>query len=91
MVDMLTCPRVYTEVLREHLASQRQMAFVSGPRQVGKTTVCRELAAAYINWDNQDDRARILQGPAAVAQLAGLQKVHAQPPVLVFDELHRYP
>lgn len=91
MVDMQTYPRVYTEVLREHLAGNRQMAFVSGPRQVGKTTVCRELAATYVNWDDQDGRDRILKGPAEVAQWAGLQKVHAHPPVLVFDELHRYP
>jgi predicted AAA+ superfamily ATPase len=66
------------------------MAFVSGPRQVGKTTVCRELASSYINWDDQDARTEILKGPAEVAQIAGLKKVHADIPVVVFDELHRY-
>ena len=91
MVVMKTYPRVYTEILREHLAENRQMAFVSGPRQVGKTTVCRELASSYINWDDQDARAQILKGPAEIAQAAGLQKVQTKAPVLVFDELHRYP
>jgi len=32
-------PRFYTAVLQDHLARHRQMALVSGPRQVGKTTV----------------------------------------------------
>ena len=91
MVLMKTYPRIYTEILREHLAENRQMAFVSGPRQVGKTTVCRELASAYFNWDDQDARARILKGPAEIAQEAGLQKIQATTPVLAFDELHRYP
>ncbi len=38
MADRL---RFYDNVLRDHLASHRQMALVSGPRQVGKTTTCR--------------------------------------------------
>ncbi len=88
---MNTYPRVYTEILREHLADNRQMAFVSGPRQVGKTTVCVGLASTYVNWDDQDSRDKVLKGPAEVAQFAGLQKVQAKSPVLVFDELHRFP
>lgn len=87
---MKTYPRIYTEIIREHLAENRQMAFVSGPRQVGKTTVCRELATTYFNWDDQDSRALILKGPAEIAQVAGLQKIRTAKPVLAFDELHRY-
>jgi hypothetical protein len=33
--------RIYDGVLEEHFARHRQMALVSGPRQVGKTTTCR--------------------------------------------------
>ena len=83
-------PRIYPEIIREHLAENRQMAFVSGPRQVGKTTVCRELATTYFNWDDQDSRALILKGPAEIAQVAALQKIRTAKPVLAFDELHRY-
>jgi predicted AAA+ superfamily ATPase len=90
MAGMKTYPRVYTKMVREHLETNRQMAFVSGPRQVGKTTVCRGLAHIYLNWDDQNDRDTILRGPAAVAEAAGLQKAHARPPIVVFDELHRY-
>ena len=82
--------RLYDTFLAEHLASQRQMAFVAGPRQVGKTTTCRNLAETYLNWDNTDDRLLIVKGPAAVAQAAGIDKLHKQPPVALFDELHKF-
>ncbi len=88
---MTTRPRVYADILREHLAENRQMAFVSGPRQVGKTTTCKAFADTYLNWDDQDARAIVLEGPAAVARTAGLTRVRrGRLPVLVFDELHRY-
>jgi hypothetical protein len=61
---MKTKFRLYDTLLAEHLGTQRQMAFISGPRQVGKTTTCRNHADVYINWDNIDDRETILAGPA---------------------------
>jgi predicted AAA+ superfamily ATPase len=82
--------RVYTAILREHLESNRQMAFLSGPRQVGKTWVCRSLGNAYFNWDNTDDRRILLRGPAALAERLGLDRLSAKPPVVVLDELHKY-
>jgi predicted AAA+ superfamily ATPase len=66
------------------------MAMVSGPRQVGKTTTCRRLAEAYLNWDNGDDRALILRGPSAVAERLGIQRLRATPPAVLFDELHKF-
>ncbi len=32
-------PRMYTKVIENYFKSNRQMLFVSGPRQSGKTTV----------------------------------------------------
>ena len=84
-------PRIYDALLAEHLAAHRQMAWVSGPRQVGKTTVCRSRGTHYLNWDNADDRRVILRGPAAVAEAAGLAVLGAGRPTIVFDELHKYP
>ncbi len=86
---MAVLPRLYDQMLREHLASHRQMAFVSGPRQVGKTTTCRSLGSAYLNWDSVDDRRVILRGPDAVARHVGLDQLGEQLPVIVFDELHK--
>jgi len=87
---MKTYPRVYTELLKEHLSENRQMAFVSGPRQVGKTSVCLGLATVCLNWDDQDARTLILRGPAAVAAAAGLHKLSANKRIVAFDEIHRY-
>ena len=83
--------RLYDTLLAEHLSTQRQMAFVSGPRQVGKTTTCRGLADEYLNWDNIDDRERILSGPAGLVERLQLNRLRESPPVALFDELHKYP
>ncbi|RKY04265.1 MAG: hypothetical protein DRP56_10260 [Planctomycetota bacterium] len=66
------------------------MALVSGPRQVGKTTVCRTLCKGYLNWDNIDDRRVIMAGPAAVAQSLELDTLRRKVPVCLFDELHKF-
>ena len=87
----MIAPRIYDALLAEHLASHRQMAFVSGPRQVGKTTTCRLRADAYLNWDDLDDRETILAGPTRVAGVIGLDRLRAGTPVVLFDELHKFP
>jgi len=67
------------------------MAFVSGPRQISKTTTCRNHADATINWDNIDDRELILADPASVIDRLGLNRLSKTVPVALFDELHKYP
>ncbi len=66
------------------------MALVAGPRQVGKTTVSRAVGDTYLNWDNSDDRRSLLRGPASLAERLHLDRLRAQPPVVVFDELHKH-
>lgn len=82
--------RVYDTMLAEHRRLHREMAFVTGPRQVGKTTTCRAAVEAYLNWDNLDDRRLILRGPAAVAERLGLSRLRAAPAIVLFDELHKF-
>jgi len=87
--------RVYEIVLEEHLASLRQMVFLSGPRQVGKTTTSLEASSEsplhdYFNWDNENHRALIIEGPEAIAREARLLEVRKGLPILVFDEIHKY-
>jgi hypothetical protein len=83
--------RLLDSVLADHLKNQRQMAFVCGPRQVGKTTTCRALGDAYFNWDASPHMRAIVEGPAAVARSAGLEILSARRRVVVFDELHKFP
>ena len=82
--------RVYDAMLDWHLRRDRQMAFVAGPRQVGKTTTCRRHADEVLNWDNADDRAVILAGPAATAQRLALERLRSRPAVTLIDEIHKF-
>lgn len=81
--------RRYETMLSEHFKADTQMAFIAGPRQVGKTTSCTSFSKRhlYFNWDNEDDRQLILSGPAAVAGKIGAVKTQ----IIIFDELHKYP
>ncbi|MEW5758554.1 MAG: ATP-binding protein [Candidatus Omnitrophota bacterium] len=63
-----------------------KMVFISGPRQVGKTTLAKLLGNnyfdkkyEYLNWDARQDRRKILD-------LA----FEADKRLLIFDEIHKY-
>lgn len=65
---------------------RKKMVFISGPRQVGKTTLSKQIGKrafsgdyAYLNWDNRDDRAVIMKGLS-----------HAEKKLVIFDEVHKY-
>lgn len=65
---------------------KEKMVFISGPRQVGKTTLAREIGRAhfpdsysYLNWDNRQDRKNILGGI-----------FEADKNLVIFDEIHKY-
>ena len=73
--------RALLPIIREDLAEK--MVFLAGPRQVGKTTLARQVlelegAGAYFSWDNIQHRraARAGQWPEP-------------PALLVLDELHK--
>ena len=62
----------------------RKMVFLTGPRQVGKTTLSRQLISQrggqHLNYDVAADRAIILN-----------QRWSPQAPLLVLDEVHKMP
>jgi len=87
--------RIYTSLIKEHFKNHRQMIFLSGPRQAGKTTVslmAKEFTSqfSYLNWDNLDHRKIVLEGVKSVAGFAGLDKLTLEEPIIVFDEIHKY-
>ena len=62
-----------------------KMVFIGGPRQVGKTTLCRNIIAkhfkspSYFNWDNRGDR-----------KIITVSAWPADAELLIFDEIHKY-
>ncbi len=89
--------RIYQTVLENHLAEYRQMAFLSGPRQVGKTTlsidtVKEKYQYQYLNWDDANHRELILSGIQTIYQQyqPDLLKTTDTPPIVIFDEIHKY-
>ena len=71
------------------------MIFLSGPRQVGKTTTAKSHGESnksfkYFNWDNLSDRKLILDGPDSIADKLGLFRLASEKPLCIFDKLHKY-
>jgi len=70
----------------EHIEqfSQGKLLLLSGPRQVGKSTLAKSWLAdksgVYLNWDVNLDRARIINQDFLEA---------AGPKAIIFDELHK--
>jgi len=76
---MAAKPRYLEAQARSDL--QRKMVFVSGPRQVGKTTLAKRIlgrSQGYLNWDVAEHRERILKRELPAT------------PLWVFDEIHKY-
>lgn len=83
-------PRLYKTMADSHLKSYRQMVFLSGPRQVGKTTIGESLGKLYLSWDDSAARRIIQEGQRAVFDKYGLGKATEQDTTVVFDEIHKY-
>jgi len=62
---------------------KEKMVFISGPRQVGKTTLAKTFLKhsydRYFNWDHREDRKAILSG-----------RWPAEKSTVVLDDLHKY-
>lgn len=78
-------PRYITDQIVTDL--KKKMVFLSGPRQVGKTTLAKEILTrstsaksltGYFNWDDDEQRTMILKRSL---KRGGL---------IVFDEIHKY-
>lgn len=65
----------------------KRMAFIGGPRQVGKTTLALQLAGSrvgakypgYMSWDDLRARSELLNGRFPSGQQ-----------IIIFDEIHKY-
>lgn len=87
--------RVYTHILKEHFALNDQMAFISGPRQVGKTTIAVAVEKGanffnHFNWDVPNDRDKILQGYNLITENLPMEGILIDRPAIILDEIHKY-
>ena len=87
--------RLYENLILKHLAELRQMAFLMGPRQVGKTTLSLDVAKNwpqhfYFNWDNPAEKLLFIEGPSALASQVNLEELTEEIPILIFDEIHKF-
>lgn len=88
--------RLYDEIARRHLRNYRQMLFLVGPRQVGKTTTGLGLSKEfeefyYLNWDVVRDRKLLTDGPEALEAYLQIGRLGPRDAVLVLDEIHKAP
>lgn len=64
----------------------KKMVFLGGPRQVGKTTLSKQLLTGkwadgeYLNWDIDEDKRAIVK-----------KQWLKSSPLVIFDEIHKYP
>jgi predicted AAA+ superfamily ATPase len=88
----MTIRRTLADDTRLVLDDWRKMVFVSGPRQVGKTTLAKAMLAdrsgRYFNWDVASDRKLLAKDPTFFEKDCPGDQAH--PPLVVFDELHKY-
>ena len=82
--------RIYETILANHIGKYRQMVLLSGPRQVGKTTLGEALSGICLNWDDDDVKRTILSGQSETVKRYGLDRMSETDKVVVFDEIHKY-
>ena len=68
--------------------NRKKMAFLSGPRQCGKTTLAKSLLTKpdlYYNWDSSKFKALWTNSPEQIAEAA----LNTRHPLIVLDEIHK--
>ncbi len=66
--------RMYEDLIYNNLLHYSQMAFLVGPRQVGKTTIAKKVQSKfkhslYLNFDSVKDRQKILDGQSFIEDI----------------------
>ena len=76
----------------QDLSSEKKMIFLSGPRQVGKTTFAQKIAEGfknnlYFNWDIISQKRLLIQEPTF---FENINRKDESIPLVIFDEIHKY-
>jgi uncharacterized protein len=84
--------RTAIPIIREVIEQYHKMAFVSGPRQVGKTTLAKQYQqqfgqSLYRNWDIPPHQKELLTDPLFFEKQS---RDPAKPFLIILDEIHKY-
>lgn len=74
--------------------ARHKMAFISGPRQCGKTTLAKNMLrqakdGAYFNWDEKQFRQAWTKHPLGLIQQVLNDHQSNKTPLIVLDEIHK--
>lgn len=78
----------------DQLSADKSLVMLAGPRQAGKTTFAREIAAQdfsdiiYLNWDLPGDKRRLIEDPVFFSKEP--RRNFSSRPLVILDEIHKY-
>lgn len=90
MQETMQRKRIYESVLKEHLSYKREMAFLWGARQCGKTTLAKVLADKYFSWDEPGGRRLFSGGVEGLAAACGLSGAGVKRGLFAFDGVQKF-
>ena len=69
LLSSMKMKRILYENIWQRLSAHKQMVFVAGPRQAGKTTFTQILAedfnnSLYFNWDILNEKRKLIENPS---------------------------
>ncbi|MBN2072557.1 MAG: ATP-binding protein [Actinobacteria bacterium] len=84
---------IYKEIWDE-LLPDKPLILLAGPRQSGKTTFARDIAAKdfrdviYFNWDIDADKRKLIADPVFFSKIP--KSSISSKPLVILDEIHKY-
>ena len=84
--------RTYYKNIWADFNREKEMVFISGARQTGKTTMAKDIASGepvsqYFNYDVPENKVRILGQPSFFEEL---DRQKGDRPLVILDEIHKY-
>jgi predicted AAA+ superfamily ATPase len=89
-MESSTLQRYLTEPINTLALKRHKIVYISGPRQVGKTSLSKRFLdersnGAYWNWDSLDFKRLWAKSPASI--VAALNR--SPTPIVILDEIHK--
>ncbi len=83
--------KLYIKIWKD-LVADKNMIFLAGPRQSGKTTLAQIISqlftnSTYFNWDIFEHRKKFIETPNF---FQAVERKDSSLPLVVFDEIHKY-